>query len=631
MHDLLKNLGKNNIEMIDKELGPELCRIERIPALVTGSFVQAGETFATDVKIVDVKTKNLLKSASAKGDGVASILKEQINDLSREISKGIGLTESKIKETARPIAEVTTTSMGAYNYFLRGREEYEKRYYDDAIQFLEQAAKLDTAFAMVYLYLSRAYYALGNTHARDTNIRKAKSLADKATEKERLYIEASYTSIIERNPEKRFDILQKIAKKYPKEKRVHLYLGSYYDGQKLYYKAIQNFEQALVLAPNYGDAFNGLAYTYIDLGNFEKAIEYLNRYASASPGDVNPFDSMGDLYFRMGKLDQALIKYEEAIAIKPDYFLFTYFKIMYIYALQENYAHSIKVRDQLITLYPGTDRSTGGAGALAWKGILHFWLGNQDETMRDLDKALDMWKSVGNQYFISIVDLMKAWNYFDQGFIEHGLAAIRRWYDFNLLSYPAYTSNISARYNFYLGLVALQQGEIDSAKSRLDYMRLLFPKITPGIKDEIMYFINLLHAEILFAKDSIENAIIVYEKIVPSGISSMNAPALAGYNYPFIHASLRDGLARAYLRKGEIDKAITEYKRLITFDPKSKDRRLIHPKYHYRLAKLYEEKGWADKATKEYEKFIDIYHNADDDLPELIDPKERLVSLREEN
>jgi tetratricopeptide (TPR) repeat protein len=103
----------------------------------------------------------------------------------------------------------------------------------------------------------------------------------------------------------------------------------------------------------------------------------------------------------------------------------------------------------------------------------------------------------------------------------------------------------------------------------------------------------------------------------------MGIKELIVYNIPF----LQDVLARAYYLNGELDKAISEYERLITFNPKSNDRRLIHPKYHYLLAKLYEEKGLKEKAIGEFEKFLELWKDADKDLPELVDAKNRLAKL----
>jgi tetratricopeptide (TPR) repeat protein len=622
LRDLLRQMGKEDLEFIDKDLGFELCQMEDVDAIVIGSFTKAGDMFVTDIKVLDVETKRILKSANSRGNGEESIIQSQIDELSREISEGIGIARQKIEKANLQIKDVTTTSLEAYNYFLRGRDDFEKFYFDEARQFLEKAVELDSTFSAAYLYLARTNGWLGNIKARDEAYEKAKTFSDIATDKERLWIEADYAQWIEGNPEKRFRILKQIASKYPKEKRVHHRLGIYYLTRKLFYEAIEEYSKALELDPNYGTAMNNLAYTYADMGDFEKAIEYFKRYASVSPGDANPFDSMAEIYLRMGRLDEAIAKYKEALEIKPDFF-WECWGIGYIYALKENYPEAMRWNDQYIAM--ASSRGPKAEGYF-WKGVYHYWLGSLEQSISDLRRATNLAEAIGNEFLKAYVEWMKGWIYYNRRELELSQRCFKSWFDFIVEYAPAYIPWHKANYSFYLGLADLKQGRIDSARSRLAEMKSLLPKINHRFKDQIPFYYYLLYAEVLIEEGFFDKAISVCKKASPLGIPGTGRTTIniAYYNLPFI----KDVMARAYQKKGELDKAIVEYERLITFDPKSPERWLIHPKYHYRLAKLYEEKGWEGKAIEHYEKFLDLWKDADPGIVEVEGARKRLAGLK---
>ena len=84
-------------------------------------------------------------------------------------------------------------------------------------------------------------------------------------------------------------------------------------------------------------------------------------------------------------------------------------------------------------------------------------------------------------------------------------------------------------------------------------------------------------------------------------------------------------IAQGYLKMGEFEKAIEttierhnlkgighDYDYVIGF---------------YILGQAYEAKGDKNKAIENYEKFLEIWKDADDDLPDLIDARKRLANL----
>ena len=618
MHDILKQMGQKDVESIDRDLGFEICRREGIQSIVTGSFVKAGDTFVTDVKVLDVETKKLLKGANVRGRGEDSILQTQIDELTLEISQGLGIAREKLEAVQHRIADVTTTSMEAYNHYLIGKEFVNKMRHEEARKSLEKAISLDPEFAAAYDWLGLTYSFLGNREARVEAIKNAMEYSDKATEKERLYIQINYTFAVERDSQKAFRLQKEFAEKYPKEKEAHYDLGWYYQARGMYEESIAEFNKALELDPNMGHAFNGLAYSYSDMGEFEKAIEYFLKYIAMYPEDANPVDSLAEQYLRMGRLNEALEKYIQALEMQPD--LGSDFRIAYIYALKEDYAEAMKWIDRFIDHAPSAGIKAEG---FLFRAICDFMLGKNEQAFRDLEKGDELADQMGNEPRKASMDFVRGCIYFDLGNFDLSQEYIQKMFDVTF-SFNPESKVDKAWHNFFLGLTDVRAGRAESAKSRLEAMRSFVPEFNPFQTHVATTRSNRLQAEIWIAEGFAAKAIELLESVEPGIAPVIEVDYIVPYNIPMI----RDTLARAYLKKGNVDGAIAVYEKKITFDPQSKERRLIHPKYHYLLGKLYEEKGEKAKAIEQYEVFLEFWKDADPGQPELEDAKKRLASLR---
>ena len=88
-------------------------------------------------------------------------------------------------------------------------------------------------------------------------------------------------------------------------------------------------------------------------------------------------------------------------------------------------------------------------------------------------------------------------------------------------------------------------------------------------------------------------------------------------------------LAKCQYEKGFFDKAIGSLKKLsMVLDNRFGWRAFFYPKGFYLLGKIYQKSGDTNLAIKNYEKFLELWKDADQDLPDLIDAKKRLANLK---
>jgi len=620
LRDLLEQMGKKDASVIDSDLGFELCRLDNIQAVILGSFTKAENTFVTDVKVLDVQTKSLLKSVSSQGEGVDSIIRKQIDELSRKLRQEVGITAFLPRIGGSTITDVTTDSLEAYNFFLRGREDFEKYYFNDARRFLEAAVELDPEFALAYYYLIRVYAYLGNAEEMEAASEKFKKYGKKLKGREGLYIKALLSQ--RKDPEKYHKILKELTEKYPKWKRPHYDLGNYYYVYKRDQidEAIAELDTALELDPNYGYALNLLAYSYMSKNEFEKALEYFRRYASISPGDANPFDSMGEAYFRMGRLDESIEKFKEALEVKPDFG--SEWRISYIYALKQDYEEAMKWLDQFIAI--ASTESLRAQGYL-WKGFYYYLQGKLQQSLQEIDRAQELAEQANNLRLVDVSYRSKIWTAYDWGKADLFQDFVQSRMDF--CERTAYrTPQESAIFNIYYQCVLdIKNGQLASARSRLEELRSILSKMTDDKRERNKITEQYLLRQILLAEGSVDEAMKIFEEMPSITPDFMDFYAYIYRNLPFG----ADFSARGLLKKGEIDEAIAEYEKLTTFDPTAATiRLLVHPFAHLRLAKLYEERELREKAIEQYEKALAFWSDADEGLRPVEEAREGLMRLQ---
>ncbi len=598
----------------------DICRREGVDVIVLGSFTKADTMFATDAKVYDVPTKNLLKSAGARGEGVGSILRTQIDELSRQISQGAGLSESAVARHAKPITEVTTGSMEAYEYFLKGQESFERYYYDEARQALEKAVEKDPNFALPHFYLAKVYALLADTANSAKALDRFKKLSQTSPGKgkDALYV-AALSALAGKDMDGYVKGLHAVIKADPKDKRAHADLGWFYRNTGKLPEAVGEFEKALEIDPNFGYALNLLAYTYGDMGEKDKALKTFDRYAVAHPGEANPLDSMGDLYFRTGEFDKARAKYQQALAIRPDFP--STWKLAYLYALDGDYDAALRWVDHMISqAYNDGMRADGHQ----WKGFYLSIMGRVDESLAELTRAETLAKTAGNKFLADIILRDALWICYDWGRLDQFRVHLDRRMAYRKETQMGTETLNKAYALLYGGLLDVRQGRIEAAKGKLAEIAAGGGSVESGEKSLNEMAVNHLRREILFAEGAYDEAVKVFRAAPPVKIDLSVEMTVQGLNLPFQY----DFAARAYLAKGDKDKAVKEYERLVSPEASAREGALIHPFARLRLALVYEGRGDLDRAVEQLEPLTALWKQGDPRVPEVMTARKKLVELR---
>lgn len=106
---------------------------------------------------------------------------------------------------------------------------------------------------------------------------------------------------------------------HPNSTKVYFEYGLLLEKENKRELALQRMTSLLKIDPDHAEALNYIGYTWADMGiNLEQALSYIQKAIELKPGNGYIRDSLGWVYFRMGKLNLATREVQKALQLEPN-------------------------------------------------------------------------------------------------------------------------------------------------------------------------------------------------------------------------------------------------------------------------------------------------------------------------
>lgn len=560
--ETLKLMGRASSERVAGEVATELCLRTGSQAVVSGSIANLGSQYVVTLDAVACNNGDSLAKERAEAASKEGVLKA-LDTSAATLRARLGESLASVQKFDVPM-EATTPSLDALKAYSMAIATGRTKGDSEAIPFMKRAIELDPNFAMAYVGLGIEYANLGQPGVAADYGRKAYTLRDRVSDREKFRISAFYFQYVTGEMDKAIESYELWAKSYPREMVPHGNLGSLYASVGQYDKAIAETETAQRLEPTITDYAN-LASNYISVNRMKDARLTLEE------AQRNHFDGLfirGDLY-SLAFLDGDNAEMERQVAWaagrpgEEDQMLNTHADT------QAYYGHMAKARDlarQAADSAVRADAKETAAQWLAIQAVREVEVGNASAARQAVARAL-------------------------------ALAPAR---DVKVLS----------------ALALARAGEYSQSKNIMAALK----KSEPSNTFLKVYWFPVLEASMAIAQHAPDRAVIALEPALPYELGSPPPEAIGT-----LHPAYLRGLA--YLDEKNGTAAASEFQKFLDH-PGVVQNFLLGSLAHLQLGRAYAISGDQTKAKIAYNDFLTLWKDADPDIPVLKAAKEEYAKIQ---
>ena len=303
----------DNLREVGQQLG--------VANLLEGSVQKAGNAVHINVQLIKAGTDDHLwaESYDRKLDDIFGVEKEVAQNIAAALKAKLSGAEEQV------LAQKPTDNPAAYEAYLRGKAlmwEGNEDAVRAGIQSFEEAVRLDPQFALAWGGLSNArsvgfYYGLDSTPAArsdaEQSLAKAEALQPELPEIQLARANFGYF-VLGDNKHVR-DVLQQLHLIWPNNADVIQLLAFTYQRLGEWQKAIDAFDQVIILNPRFLLVRKFAAYTRCDVRDWPGAQRIVDEALQIWPADLNLLAIKAQIFQANGRLDDAQLIVDK---LKPD-------------------------------------------------------------------------------------------------------------------------------------------------------------------------------------------------------------------------------------------------------------------------------------------------------------------------
>ena len=300
-------------QRLTPEVARDVCQRIGSTAVLEGSIAPLGSQYVLSLTARSCATGDILDAEQAQAGRKEDVLTALSTVASRFRSRA-GESLATVARLSTPIEQATTRSLEALQAFSAGFKADETDGPAAAVPHFQRAITIDPQFALAYGWLGFAYYTKGDMVPGVENTSRAYQLRDRASDRERFFIEFLYDRQVTGNLRKAQQTLESWAQVYPRDSlAVGLISGRVSECTGQYETGAAAAQKSIEFNPDEVYAYASLASHHIHQERFTEAANALDR-AAARHIDV-PLYGVTRYYLAFFRGDRAAMESQVARAL----------------------------------------------------------------------------------------------------------------------------------------------------------------------------------------------------------------------------------------------------------------------------------------------------------------------------